>query len=102
MLASGLLQQALVLGDGRPYCTALIWSANRSLTRQQLQAELDGVNSVLPDYAQVRDFQLMPEPMTLLNGLLTENGRPRRARIEQCYQTQIEQLYSPTPESIAL
>ena len=102
LLASGLLQQALVLGDGRPYCTALIWSANRRLTNQQLQTELDGVNRVLPDYAQVRDFQLMPEPMTLLNGLLTENGRPRRARIEQCYQTQIEQLYSPTPGSIAL
>jgi long-subunit acyl-CoA synthetase (AMP-forming) len=102
LLASGLLQQVLVLGDGRPYCTALIWSANSRLSRRQLQAELDRVNGALPDYAQVRDFYLMPEPMTLINGLLTENGRPRRARIEQCYQTQIEQLYSPTPESIAL
>ena len=102
LLASGLLQQVLVLGDGRPYCTALIWSANSRLSRRQLQAELDRVNGALPDYAQVRDFYLMPEPMTLINGLLTENGRPRRARTEQCYQTQIEQLYSPTPESIAL
>jgi long-chain acyl-CoA synthetase len=50
-------------------------------------------NSRLPDYARVRGWALFPEAPTLVNGLLTANGRLRRAEIAAMYHQLIDALY---------
>jgi long-chain acyl-CoA synthetase len=41
----------------------------------------------------VRRWLLAAEPFSVANGLLTANGRPRRASILAEYGTQLEALY---------
>ena len=50
-------------------------------------------NRGLPDYAQVRKWLLADEPFTVHNGLLTSNGRLRRAEIWARYEAAVDKLY---------
>ncbi len=59
--------------------------ADRDLT-QAIQA----ANRALPDYARIRSWARAPEPFTVNNGCLTGTGRPRRARIAECYAHYLE------------
>ncbi|MGA8204717.1 MAG: hypothetical protein WB812_09380, partial [Woeseiaceae bacterium] len=56
-------------------------------------------NRRLPDYACVVDWRRLPEPLSAANGLLTDNGRPRRAEIERRHRGLIEPLYERQPEA---
>jgi long-subunit acyl-CoA synthetase (AMP-forming) len=52
------------------------------------------VNAGLPDYAQVAEVVLAERPFTAADGLLTDNGRPRREAIGQRYADAIAGRYS--------
>mgnify|MGYP003467835729 CR=1 FL=1 len=52
-------------------------------------------NERLPDYAQVRRWARAPEPFTLQNGLLTSNGRLRRAETLARHGAVLGPLYEP-------
>lgn len=100
--AEGEIAQAVVFGDNRPYCVALLCPASAEVDDRSLQAALARVNSRLPDYAQVRGWHRLPEPLNARRGLLTSNGRPRRELIARTYGHQIDLLYPTIKESVAL
>jgi long-subunit acyl-CoA synthetase (AMP-forming) len=102
LLADGMFQQAVVLGDARPWCVALLVPRDQAMPDARLQAQLDAVNSNLPDYAQIREWRRLPEPLTAPNGMLTANGRPRRQTIDQQYAGLIDQMYGEAKELSAL
>jgi len=83
-------QQVVLVGNGRGYLSALVTGA---LAADQVQAALDAVNPGLPHYKQVRAFQVCPEPFSIDNGLLTANGKLKRDRIAQRFQSEIEDMY---------
>jgi long-subunit acyl-CoA synthetase (AMP-forming) len=89
---SGLIRQALLLGDTQPYCAALLYLAD-SRAAAQLPAYLQHVNQQLPDYAQIKAYLLLDQPFSQADGTLTANGRPRRAEIAKKYQHQIHDLF---------
>lgn len=95
LLASPLLDQAVVVGDARPYCCALIHCRHPDTSDRELQSWIERVNATLPDYARVQRWLRLPIPMSREDGLYTDNGRPRRAPINACFAERIEQLYSP-------
>ncbi|WP_238946974.1 AMP-binding protein [Seongchinamella unica] len=97
--AAGPIHQAVVVGDGMSYCSALLWTSP-DCGEATLQAVIDEVNRRLPDYARVSRWQRLPEPLSVANGLLTENGRPRRAAIATACGDLIARLYSEHQESI--
>ncbi|WP_317933113.1 AMP-binding protein [Halioxenophilus sp. WMMB6] len=82
------IRLAVVVGDGRSHLSALI---NSDLNDQALEEWLATVNSQLPDYAQVKAWlRVAPNDW---QGLLTDNGRPRRDRINQRFAELIDGLY---------
>lgn len=87
---NGLIQQAVVLGDGAPFCTALLFS---TASDSQLEAWLQKVNHHLPDYAQVKRWQRLTQPLSVAQGTLTNNGRPKRAEISKQFQHVIDDMY---------
>lgn len=98
LMGSGLLAQALVVGDGQPWLAALLVPAAPQVTLAQLQQAVELANRELPDYAQVRRWTLVP-PFTPANGLATANGRPRRNAIVQQHAALIASLYDHTEQT---
>ena len=85
--------QAIVFGDSRPYCIALLSPYKRVLDDNTIQIHIDSINQNLPDYAQIKQWIRLEEPLSYQNGLLTETGKPKRDLIYLYYQKKIEQLY---------
>jgi len=83
-------QQVVIVGNGRGYLSAIVTG---SITRDQVQAVLDAVNSHLPHYKQVRAFCLRSEPFSIENGLLTANGKLKRDLISARMKNEIEDMY---------
>jgi long-subunit acyl-CoA synthetase (AMP-forming) len=93
------IQQAVILGDGMPYCVAIL-TVNQSMNAEQVQKLLDSVNTRLPDYAQVKKCLVLNKPMTVSQRLYTENGRPNRANINHFYKDKIDWLYKANDQVI--
>ena len=81
LMESGLLAQVVVMGDGEPQLSAVMVPIASSVDQEQLAALVAEVNLRLPDYAQIANWTISNEGFTRVNGLATENGRPRRAAI---------------------
>lgn len=94
---SGLIRQAVLVGDAQPFCAALLYLANPQAAAL-VPAYLDKVNQELPDYAQIKAYHLLTQALSVADGTLTANGRPRRAEVVKKYQSQIHDLFvSTTP-----
>jgi long-subunit acyl-CoA synthetase (AMP-forming) len=87
------IAECVVLGDARPYCVALIWSAKGG-AQPQLQRLIDKTNAELPDYARIVKWHYLEGSVRQDKYLFTDNGRPRRKRIEASFGPLIEALYS--------
>jgi len=93
LLASGLFRHCVVLGDARPHCVALL-EPLQPTAPDLIAATVAAANRELPDYAQIVRWHCLEQPLGALPGLLTSNGRPRRAAIAAHFQAQIDQLYA--------
>jgi long-subunit acyl-CoA synthetase (AMP-forming) len=93
LLATLLFRDAVLVGDSRPWCSALLYPVQPQLGDQQIQQAIDAINARLPDYARVRRWWRLPQPLAVLPGLLTANGRPRREAINAAFHQQIDALY---------
>lgn len=89
---TGVIQQSMLTGDARPFCSALI-VAPAHVSDTDISSAIASVNAKLPDYARVIRHVRLPEPFTALNGLLTVNGRLRRDAIAARHADIIDSLY---------
>jgi long-subunit acyl-CoA synthetase (AMP-forming) len=86
------IAQAAVFGEARPWNVAVVVPAPGA-GAADVQAVMDAINRALPDYARVTEWLVADEPFTPANGLLTANGRNRRAAIWARYRTRIDACY---------
>lgn len=93
LTSTGLFRQAVVFGDSKPFCIAILVPLSTELTREKIQFALTKFNKSLPIYAQIHGFILLTQPMSFMDGLVTSNGRPKRTAIAQHYHKEISQLY---------
>jgi long-subunit acyl-CoA synthetase (AMP-forming) len=89
LTASGVIAQAAVFGEARPWNVAVI--VPRDLPRAE--ADIRKVNDRLPDYARIRRWLFAAEPFTAMNDMATPNGRLRRERILARYRRELNALY---------
>jgi long-chain acyl-CoA synthetase len=94
--------QALVAGEARPYPVAVLSPGGANGGPAGIAEAVASANLRLPDYAQVRRWLVASEPFSVANGLLTANGRPRRARIMAEYGVRLEALYRAEPDFEAI
>jgi len=102
LLANTVLSQAIVYGDARPFCIALLApgknSADNTNEKKIIDQWVTQVNLSLPDYAQIKRWYRLPTPLSFSAGLLTSNGRPKRLAIANYYRQQIDKLYLTSNE----
>lgn len=114
MTMDPLLDQALVVGEGRPYLAAILVLAPEPWKRVAIGLGLDpsdprsltdptavaaGLARVadrlgaFPGYAQVRAVHLSLEPWTVENGLITPTMKLKRPELEARFADVIDDLY---------
>jgi long-chain acyl-CoA synthetase len=88
--------EALLVGEGRPYVTALIWLKELSATAGAL-AELDDTvrrqNDDLSRVERVKRWAVLAEPLSIERGELTGNLKIRRNAVASLRAREIEALY---------
>lgn len=91
LLESEYIQQAMVIGEARPFLSAIIVAKTEHLDK--VQQHINAINQTLPDYAQITQW-LWAAPLVFnKKNLLTSNGRIKRSDVEQCFHKELEQLY---------
>jgi long-chain acyl-CoA synthetase len=112
---SPFIGEALVIGDRRPYLTALIdiadetvagWAAQQNLqfttqtdlvekpeVRRLIEAAVAEVNRQLADTEQIRGFELFPVDLDE-TGTLTPTQKVRRERAAEQFRDLIERMYA--------
>lgn len=98
--ASRFVSQALIVGDRRPYVTALLtldWDEVNASGRdpQEIAQELvDTVNSDRVRVEQIKRFTILPRDFTQEEGELTPTLKLRRRVVHEHFADEIEALYS--------
>jgi long-chain acyl-CoA synthetase len=110
------ISQALVLGDRRPYVTALVtldepelakWAAAQGLepaggaalaaeprVQALIQGVVDEVNAERSRYEQVKRFVILPRDFSMDEGEVTPTLKLKRRVVQEHFADAIEQLYS--------
>jgi long-chain acyl-CoA synthetase len=96
-----LVSQALVLGDRRPYVSALI-TVDPSVAdglppdevERRLQAVVDGVNAELSRFEQIKRFRVLPRDFSAENDEVTPTLKLKRRVVAEHFAAEIEELYS--------
>jgi long-chain acyl-CoA synthetase len=98
--ASRFISQALVVGDRRPYVTALItldWDEVGSDGRDPqtlVQEIVDGVNLDRVRVEQIKRFTILPRDFSQEEGEVTPTLKLRRKIVHEHFADEIEQLYA--------
>jgi long-chain acyl-CoA synthetase len=115
-ITSKYIEQTIVLGDNRKYCSAFIvvnpdslkiFAEKQSLEYQNekdliehtsvkelIRNEIDRLSVDLASYETIKKFTLLSEPFTIENGELTPTLKIKRNVVEQKYFAKIEEMYS--------
>ena len=106
-----LFQQAMVVGDRRPFLTAVVvlnakaWELfasergldpgqpNHQASKIELLAKITSLLAGLPRYAQIRALHLTLQPWTIEAGLLTPTLKIKRELIARLFAKEIDDLY---------
>jgi long-chain acyl-CoA synthetase len=103
LLSDPIIERAVVVGDGRPYVTALIvpnWPSARSQgldeTRlaARIQQTVDRVNAGVGHWETIKYFTLLSKDFTEKDGELSLKLDIKRKVIQEHYRDQIESMYT--------
>lgn len=110
------VSQAVMIGDGRPYCTALLtldeeaiknWAKKKGIEKTDLESlaqddrvhsllmkHVESVNQEVANYESVKKIKIISDDFTVENGLLTPTFKVKRNLVAKQYESEIEELYA--------
>jgi len=122
LVTSKYIEQSVVLGDKRKYCSAFIVPnldklkayaeknnirytneddlLKNSAINQLMRQEIDAVSGELASYETVKKFRLLKSPFTIESGELTPSLKVKRNVVEQRYKILIDEMYQEDENSI--
>jgi long-chain acyl-CoA synthetase len=92
-----IVSQALVVGDRRPYVTALITLAEDVPTEgaeEEMQRVVDDVNKELSRFEQIKRFTILQRDFSAEEGEVTPTLKLKRRVCQEHFADEIEALYS--------
>jgi long-chain acyl-CoA synthetase len=103
IMANPLVERVVVIGEGRPYVTALVvpdWEGARkqgleeAAVRASIQTTVDEVNSTLGHWETVKYFTLLEHDFSEAAGELSLKMDVKRKPVMEHYREQIEAMYT--------
>ena len=95
---SPYVSQALVVGDRRPYVTALITlddaTPNGADVQAAIQQQVDRINAELSRFEQIKRFAILPRDFSADEGEVTPTLKLKRRVITEHFADEIEKLYA--------
>jgi long-chain acyl-CoA synthetase len=97
--ASRLISQVLVVGDRRPYVTALITLDESEVAKANgdvqalVQDAVEEVNGDLSRFEQIKRFAIVPREFSAEEGEVTPTLKLKRRVIEEHFAAELERLY---------
>jgi long-chain acyl-CoA synthetase len=89
--------EAMIVGEGRPYCAALVWTEQPDgATPARLEEAMAALNAGLEQPEQVRRWKVLPYDLSVESGELTTNLKLRRTVVAERLADEITSLYNPT------
>jgi long-chain acyl-CoA synthetase len=112
--ASRYISQAMLMGEGKPYCVALVvvnppevrahFGALGAALGTELHtdkrvhdlvwSDVTKINESLASFESIKKIFIVPEEMTVENGLLTPTFKVKRKSVSNRYQAEYEALYT--------
>ncbi len=84
------VEHAVLVGEQRPYCTALLWTDGR---QHSLDEAITQLNKRLSHPEQVKRWHVVETPLSIKNGELTPNLKVKRNAVWNHYQELIDKMY---------
>jgi len=116
MVTCKYIEQVMVIGDRRKFCTAIIVPAFESLekwaekqnmdydnlselsrlveVKELIKKEVEGVNNNLASYETIKDFHLTEAPFSIETGELTPSLKVKRKVVLKKFANEIEAMYN--------
>ena len=97
--ASPLIDEAIVVGEGRKYLTVLVgvsaeaWAMPTADRDAALATWIDEVNSELSRPLQLKKFRILPRLLSAVDGELTLKGTIRRSAILASFRDLVDEMY---------
>jgi long-chain acyl-CoA synthetase len=106
-----IIERAVVIGDQKPYCVALIvpdWNAVKSelrlsgepaqlvadeKLRARVQEIVDGINKDLGSWESIKYFKLLPEDFSEAAGEMTPTLKVKRRVVQEHHAAEIDEMY---------
>jgi len=106
-----ILSEAVVIGDNRKYCVALVtvdkeklaaWAQrtgnspdlHAEAVQKEIQGYLDEANKSLASFESVKYFRVIDEEFSVDNGLLTASFKVKRKAVSAKYKDLIDSMYT--------
>ena len=95
LINSGIIDQAIVYGDNKPYLVALLVlnEEKKSLKDEEIKQEIEKVNKKLSKIENIKKFFTINEKFSIENGMLTPTLKLKRFKIIQKHKNSFEKLY---------
>lgn len=118
LASSGYIEQVVVIGYKRKFCSALIVPAYSNVkkrlkkegytpteplsederVRKIIQKEVDRANSHLSPWETIKKFELLDEPLSVADEELTPTMKVKRSVVKEKYSDKIESMYEDEEE----
>jgi long-chain acyl-CoA synthetase len=109
--SKSLVQEAVVIGDDKPFCTVLLvvdedalkaWAERTGNAADKhspavhavLQGHLDELNQGLASFESLKYFRVVDEPFTVANGTLTGSFKVKRKVVLQKHAALVDAMYA--------
>lgn len=87
------VQEAMVVGDGKPYCTAILWVKDKNVDFLAIDHGLDKMNTSLSNPEQIKRWAILVNDLSIEAGELTASLKLKRKPIIKRHQNVLDMLY---------
>jgi len=87
------VSEAMMVGEGKPYCGALLWVNKKKANYKFIDRAVFGLNKRLSHPEQLKCWAILDNDLSIENGDLTGSLKIKRDNIRKRYKEVIEALY---------